>query len=85
MSNIKNFNGKEYVISPLKKGFLASELGGLTPWAQVMGTQDRLAYRVNPEKSIGNQYRRQRVAIPYTSENEAIAACEAHSLLVIIR
>jgi len=46
-----------FIISQCNKGlFWAHELGKKTQWAELFGTDERKAHRLNPSKRFGNQY-----------------------------
>ena len=68
-----------YIISVDSRGYWAHELGELTQWAKVMGTDEQKAHRINPSARRGNQYGTYWRLRPFKTPSEVVRAIRAYS------
>lgn len=78
-----NRGTKLFLVTTNGKGYFANEVGELTSFAKVTGTDDRTAHRINPSIRYGNQYTSSWKPKPYTNINEAIQAVNKHAQTMV--
>lgn len=60
-----------FLISHDETGYFAHEVGNSTKWAQVTGSIELEAHRLNPQVRYGNQYKRSWKPKPFKSISQA--------------
>lgn len=75
-----NRGDKEFIVAiDNRGGYFAYEVGDLTQWAKVFGTEERNAHQLNPTVRRGNQYGTYRKLRPFASIHTARIAAQIQS------
>jgi hypothetical protein len=74
-----NRGQREFIITKTAKGYFAHELGELTQFAKVFGTQEQNAHRINPTVKRANQYGYYFKPRPFATFETARIAAQLHS------
>lgn len=74
-------NEKEFIISEKmrpcgKMGYYANELGELTQWARITGSEERIAHRVNSSMRVKGRHW---IPRPYNSQVQAEVMAVIHA------